>query len=345
MIEQHGTDGERAQTIDVSPVGERLRTLDAFRGLAILGVLLYHYGWAWSAPTNLYGYVHRYWSGLGLGRLGVQFFFMVSGFVILMTLERCATLGAFARRRFARLYPAFFVACLGSFALMHAVGPVELHSAPRDLLFGLALVPPTWFEGRFVDPAFWSLTVEAQFYGVVGVAYFASRRRIAAGWSCALLAMLGAWTIWPVARSALSLASHVAFFTAGMAFYRAYQGYVDARWLAAGAALAYAVTCRAFSLPEHALVAAMVSGFLGVDRPAGGRGLLGVLVWLGTISYSLYLIHQNLGLILIRAGTRAGLPDLAAAALATALCLMLATALARGVEMPARRRLLARWRR
>src|SRR5690242_5139659 len=87
-------------------------TIDAFRGIAILGVLLFHYALRWAPPwygTNLYGYGRAWPDALALGAVGVYLFFVISGLVITMTVLQSQSGLEFAVRRFARLYPAFLV--------------------------------------------------------------------------------------------------------------------------------------------------------------------------------------------------------------------------------------------
>jgi hypothetical protein len=89
----------------------RIEGIDALRGLAALSVVLYHYT-AWYDSD--YG-PHHTAPGLGLafvyGQFGVELFFIISGFVIYMTLENTNHIYDFAVSRIARLYPAF-LACL-----------------------------------------------------------------------------------------------------------------------------------------------------------------------------------------------------------------------------------------
>jgi peptidoglycan/LPS O-acetylase OafA/YrhL len=106
----------------------RLRYLDALRGIAVLCVVLWHlygtnaeylpYGARFAvAPFNLM------WTG-------VELFFLISGFVILMTLEHVRTLREFAVRRWLRLFPAMLIGSLLLLAFDLAFTH-RTHRAPR----------------------------------------------------------------------------------------------------------------------------------------------------------------------------------------------------------------------
>ena len=82
----------------------RLSQLDAIRGVAALMVVLYHYTMQYQKFLGVdYGVSFAFpW-----GWLGVHFFFMMSGFVIFMTLCRTATGADFLVSRFSRLFPTY----------------------------------------------------------------------------------------------------------------------------------------------------------------------------------------------------------------------------------------------
>ena len=343
------------QQADRTPSG-RLGVLDAFRAVAILAVVAFHYLRCWAPPGNahnLYGYHQTYSHWLSLGNLGVQFFFMISGFVILMTLESCRTLPEFWFRRFARLYPAYIVVLLSSYVLSNSLGPAEISSTPADLLGGIGLVLPNLFGGTFVDLAFWSLLVEAQFYALVGVLFTLGRQRFVPAWIVLVTAglvcwLLGGWTGWQpltLLRHPFFLLPHAAYFSAGMGFYRLYkQETAQGIALLALAIVAYVIVNFSAAWSTHLVCLAMVLAF--ALFLSGRLRLLerGPLPPLGEISYSLYLVHQNLGLILIAGFTRIGTPDLLAAAAALAVSTGVAYALNRSIEGPAKQALL-RWAR
>src|SRR5690554_8206291 len=122
-----------------------------------------------------------------------------------------------------------------------------------------------------------------------------------------------------------------------MLIYRAYR---DRRLPALDVALlalsighclvAYKAPFNVFVLACYGIFALAVAGYLNVlSRPS--------LLWLGSISYTLYLVHQNIGYGLISAAYSAGLPGPLGVLIALAVAISLAAALHYGVEKPALR--------
>src|SRR5579864_8086350 len=93
---------------------QRIESLDSLRGLAVLMVLFFHYTCRFQPAY--YGYPSRPAIALPFGNLGVQLFFVISGFVITMTLVRCESQFEFLWKRFARLYPAYWFAVTLTFS-------------------------------------------------------------------------------------------------------------------------------------------------------------------------------------------------------------------------------------
>jgi len=93
----------------MSSPGPRLAQLDALRGVAALLVVGFHYT---TRFDQLYGHAGEPLLSLPWGHYGVNLFFMISGFVIFMTLERTQRATDFVVSRFSRLYPAYWGALL-----------------------------------------------------------------------------------------------------------------------------------------------------------------------------------------------------------------------------------------
>src|ERR1051326_635169 len=125
----------------------RIAALDGFRALAILLVLFYHYTVRWAPPLDPAPHLPsgRMFDGfvpLEYGWFGVELFFVISGFVILMTLERCRNLPDFLLRRFARLWPAMAAAAALTALVMALAGPSDWRTGRLDYLTSVLFLSP-----------------------------------------------------------------------------------------------------------------------------------------------------------------------------------------------------------
>lgn len=267
--------------------------------------------------------------------------------------------GEFVWARFARLYPAFIVASVLIFVAVRAADLPGRQRSIETLLAHLTFFPRQ-FGFRFVDGAFWTLETELFFYGLVtGVVIVGLRR-----WLVPILAALVALDLFaPNLAPVLDAEAHEAssllhgywhFFLPGVIFYQTRRAS-----LALPASRRVPVFFRPLVpwgtfKPVHFLLLALCAWRLFDRRTeddalfliAGAAAVWLVtryrvpilesraLVFLGTISYSLYLIHQNIGYVLIRSGYNLGLPGPLAVALALLAALLLATALTFLIERP-----------
>lgn len=135
----------------------RLLELDALRGIAAVMVMLFHYTMAHSELCS---------NGFNLGVTSIDLFFIISGFVILMTLEKTSKLKDFCISRFARLFPAYWF-CASLTALLSIY---YYYATKRDFidLFYRYLANLTMFHKYFnmdsLDASYWTLLVEMLFY-------------------------------------------------------------------------------------------------------------------------------------------------------------------------------------
>ena len=106
-------------------VRQRLNQLDALRGLAAMAVVLFHFSTRFS---ELYPQAAPQAWSVPLGYVGVNLFFIISGFVIFMTVERTARPADFVVSRISRLYPAYWVAIILTFCITHDAGLQLLES-------------------------------------------------------------------------------------------------------------------------------------------------------------------------------------------------------------------------
>ena len=135
--------------------------LDLVRFFAAFWVMNFHYFLSWDGEMSW----HRY------GNLGVQLFFIVSGFVITQSMYG-KNLKTFALGRFIRLFPLFWILCTISYIvtlLVPDANPVTF----AEYLISMTMLGDKFgsFLGysRLVDPAYWTLAVELIFYMGVGI--------------------------------------------------------------------------------------------------------------------------------------------------------------------------------
>jgi peptidoglycan/LPS O-acetylase OafA/YrhL len=182
-------------------------TLDGLRGVAILAVIWHNAGLTWSYADGPLGY-GLFRLGANLGWMGVQLFFVLSGFLItgllLDSKGRPQQLRHFYMRRVLRIFPLYFTVLLIAFALLPALG-LAPHWLDRDRAQQLAY----WtFTSNWVAPwlgtgtafgHFWSLAVEEQFYLLWPLLVVAVSRDGLARCCLALIGsalLLRAWLIW-----------------------------------------------------------------------------------------------------------------------------------------------------
>lgn len=329
----------------VDPVGKpRLVALDGLRFLAAVAVMAYHYTYAglqfWPDGTfPSLSQVTRY------GLLGVNLFFLISGFVIcLSSWDR--GLGAFFVSRVTRLFPAYWVAVPLTIGVTLLVAQPNM--AIRDMLVNLTMLMDP-LGAPAADGSYWTLWRELMFYLLFAIVAWrgVTYRRV--------LAFCMLWTVASVLAAAApqSLAARFIdvnfsmYFIAGVALYLMYRfrptvilwAIVGLSWILALYRLGGDESQRDLSrgLEQWWTGSAVVTGcFLLMIAAAMGwlhRVRWGWVTFLGTLTYPLYLVHQSIGYRGIKAFSSALPPYVLLALLVTGM-LTLAWLIHRFVERP-----------
>ncbi len=136
----------------------RIKELDALRGISALIVVLFHLTKSWDAAK--YGFQY--------GWVGVELFFIISGFVIFMSLEKCASWQEFLVRRFSRLFPAYWVGVTLTALVIYGTILLGINQDKEDnlmvnYLFNLTMLH-YYFNIPNLDSPYWTLVVELGFY-------------------------------------------------------------------------------------------------------------------------------------------------------------------------------------
>ncbi len=357
---------------DIHNPRTRIAVLDAFRGIAVLWVMLFHFAFFWTPAgegENLLPYDDAL-AGIPLadvGSLGVRLFFLISGYIIPLTLERTSTLSDFAIKRIARLWPPLLVCGTLTFVVAHLIGPPLLQVSISEFLISVLFLPPQHVgllldatDWQWLDGAYWSLWVEVRFYLVIGVCFFLFRKNWLILWgvfeSVAFLALIAYHATGHAAFDfieGLLFSYYVPYFTLGIVCYLFHSGRFDRTAQTVGALalfhLAYAIylSVSEFSLLSaiagYGVVAGLFAAFAfspGVLKIIEARPLIG----LGRASYSLYLLHQVIGVSLIGWIARFIQPQWSAlsAIFATAILIAAARAMFHFVEKPANKAIVVR---
>lgn len=291
----------------------RIKYLDGHRGVAILLVIFYHVFSRW---TDILPYGDTYSNAVfEQGFLGVQLFFLISGFVILMTLDKAPSFQSFLYRRWLRLFPAMLICSIlilltSVFFSARPNGTVEV----LNLLPGLLFIEPYWLEKLLgvpiesIESAFWSLYVEFKFYVIAAFLYFFVKDKKLA------FTLFSLFLLWFISKLLVeqfdnrilymvyALTTHLSFeyfgwFASGSCFYLFFK-FEQKQWLVYGALMAIISSILLYFGHLTTMFSALViSLFFSVSfvTPSIQRFLESrVLIFVGFISYPLYLLHENM---------------------------------------------------
>lgn len=294
----------------VAPVPPRktVYVVQVMRGLAAAAVAVYHAHLILAQPQ--YGGLHIFGSVAAYGWLGVNFFFVLSGFIILLAHSRDigepAKAGRYLWRRFVRVYPIYWIFTTGYVAAaLMGIGYPDFRWTTVNMVSSYLLVP---FDPAPLPPlqVAWTLFYEVTFYAFFLVLILHRRLGIVAFtlWTLAILVYalvlggtaMGPLNIWNI------------YFVVGMGSLFVYRRASD-RWawplLGAGmAALALLVSigwvpdriASAMETPGILLTlalvfAAILAGAAMVERVNNIR-FPRLLLLIGDASFSIYLVHS-----------------------------------------------------
>ncbi|MES4901148.1 MULTISPECIES: acyltransferase [unclassified Streptomyces] len=333
----------------------RLRALDGLRLLAALMVAAYHYGGrggeisqAWgSSPREQFPTASTYFA---YGCLGVQIFFVISGFVICMS-GWGRPLRSFFASRVSRLYPAYWAAILIITAVFALPWVAFKSVSPSDTLVNLTMLQQPIGVDRVLGVC-WTLWAELRFYALFALFVVlpgANRQRVIL--FCAI------WTLGAALADAANqpflelvlMPEYAPYFIGGMGLYLIHRYGHDA--------LAWGIVGLSFLIGQHyavaelwhapnpsffsyrstlGIVAIVAFGYLAVALIALGKFHWANWRWLtlaGALTYPFYLVHEHLGWVVVELlHQKLGIPSYGTFVLTILLMLFLAWLLYRFVE-------------
>ncbi len=364
------TPGQQTQA---DPKQRHVVGLDLVRFAAAFAVMAFHYfAWTPLARTSTGALVlHGAPASSALagvswfGWIGVEIFFVISGFVIAFSAEH-ASAETFARQRILRLAPAAWICATITLAVTLLLGLARSDVLAAEYWRAMLFLP----FGPYIDGVYWTLAIEVSFYllvfllllfgrfawiehlaafigiGSAAFLFIMSRRpdlMYVLGdtrWFELLLLRHGVFFamgvfIWAYARHGFSWRRLALF---ALALVAGWREIAMATWEFRGGmhiAVSSAIPCAVFT----AALAAIVLAIRFNHVLAKHKRLSGALRVLGLATYPLYLVHQLNGAALLRLEDALGVAPLAGAFFAMAVFVVLAILIATGPE-PALRRVL-----
>lgn len=298
----------------------RVYQIDFFRFLSALAVVLYHYlfrGYMADHMSNLYFYeIGPYFK---YGYLGVDMFFLISGFVIALSIKS-RNLKDFCISRIVRLYPSYWLSVLLTSIVIFLYGASRYTVDLSQVLLNLTMFQ-NYVNIPSVDGAYWSLFIEMKFYVfVIGAYLFLNKIKeidlnyvIYLWLSLTLLYVFGGHLSIFKSLNKFLILDWSSYFIAGMIMYQIYQSQLNMRYLV--------LLCLSLSISIFHAVSRLdtmeavysttfspvyVSGFIVLFYTlmllvsCGRLQIINSprLLVVGLLTYPLYLLHQNIGFII-----------------------------------------------
>jgi peptidoglycan/LPS O-acetylase OafA/YrhL len=270
----------------------RIEIVEGLRGIAALSVAWYHF-------TNGHGLLQEGWlkSTGSHGWLGVEIFFVISGFIIPFSMHRGGFrfpghVGTFLLKRIVRLDPPYLVAgaLAMTLAYLSAALPGYAGQQPEftvpQILLHLGYLN-TFFGYPWLIPVFWSLAIEFQFYICTALAFPLLIHSSPFVRLAAFAAMGISGYLLP---DPLFVFHYLGLFALGVATFWKFVGISSLRTYVPFAIAATLVTADAHGAPVAVVGLATAAAIAFVRMPH-----FGFFTFFGSVSYSLYLLHTIVG--------------------------------------------------
>jgi peptidoglycan/LPS O-acetylase OafA/YrhL len=315
--------------------------INALRGIAALLVALLHfylntqpyYGKSsWSQTLQPF-----FMGSFDIGKFAIGVFFLVSGFLIPYSLERSKSIPVFAIHRAFRLYPAYW------FSIILFLGLNSLLAYEPKSSFSTIAANLTMLQGYLRHPdligAFWTLQIEMTFYFLCAFLFFCgvSRKSNYIASFCLLMAIIAA------ILAHFGLKVPTALFIALLLMYcadalRRKSSHIIQLWLAT--ALSLVLICG-LAYGEFAIRyilsywAAMAIFFLAYRFQQFNWFQHSICLFFADISYSVYLLHDPIGIQLVKGLASQGCPAIISFAAGFASTIAAAWGVYKLIEQPA----------
>lgn len=280
---------------------DRISNIDVLRGLASLAVCWFHL-------TNTYVESSLVRTSGSYGWLGVEVFFVLSGFIIPYAM--CVSGYAFSTgwkiflwKRLTRIEPPYLTSIVLVIALWYASSLVPGFQGrpPSNIFSAQTLLHVGYLNGiagyPWLNVVYWTLAIEFQFYILMLFVFgwISHSRQVFA--SLVVLVLIGSVVLFDQETLVFK---YLGLFAFGLAAFQYRSAVIDKKMLVLLFTVAMAVT--GFVLGWLVSIVGLTTGILlAFDMKLGSHKLM---IWLGSISFSLYLVHVPIGGRVVNLGKR-----------------------------------------
>ena len=333
----------------------RILELDGLRALAALSLVAFHLTHVYSEKYGFRSPLPFVWH---YGAYGTEMFFILSGFVNSMSLLRRGRPVDFVAARLIRIVPLFLLVIVTNVFLLRMT-PMQTPVSITTYAANLTLMPKV-FGAECLDPVMWTLQIEMLFYATIVTLYcLGGTRRYFIGWGTLLMASMVVcptldhfeathgdawWFSLATGLRLLMVLDFVPLFAIGFMIYMI-KTKTGRFWQNM---LAIVVAAGVFHAIDHGkhnpaatvlLIGLVAAAAYGKVPPLRIRPLIHI----STISYALYLCHNNLGCVLIHRLDQSGVPSWATLVAAAAMAWSISVIVTERVEGPMTKWLRSRW--
>jgi peptidoglycan/LPS O-acetylase OafA/YrhL len=275
-------------------MNKHLHSLDYLRGFAAISVCLFHFTdkLDYLPSTDVFKNIFSW------GHYGVEIFFIISGLVIPYSMEKgkytLSKIGTFFKKRIIRIEPPFLISILLALALNYATTLSPVYKGNPFSIDYLQLSYHVGYLNAFmgkdwINPVCWTLAIEFQYYILIALIFpLLSHKRL-----LVCVATLIAFNALSPLFSRNYVFNFAIFFTVGIVLYRYVVGKLN---IFEAFILSIPVIYVLFIQYTHKEFLVTIATCLFILAPFK-RTSIGI--FLGNISFSLYLLHFPIGLRVI----------------------------------------------
>lgn len=269
---------------------QRYPQIDVLRGIAAVSVCFFHLTGS-SGLSTASGQLGKF------GYLGVEMFFVISGFIIPYSMYlkkyRTSQFGSFMLKRLLRINPPY-VAIIIFTLLMIFITKREILPSFESLFYHFFYIN-TFVGHESISPVFWTLIIEFQYYIFIGLFYFIISHKSVPAFVAFTQLILIANILMPNSNS---LIGWFGLFVLGIILFRFEHGMLSTYLFFALVIETAAVIVYKNGIYES-LAGLLSLACIHLIKINNKSMALKSLLFLGTISYSLYLVHWEFGRALV----------------------------------------------